>query len=446
MMKTSKSALRLAVLGISWFVVLLMPARPVLYAQALPAAEASPISTGFALPTTLGSLQYAVSASQSLIWGYYGNSGVAASTNVSGDIAYLSNSKLHPFSLVFSGGEAFSESGQSSYSFLNLGFSQVANVGRWNLVVSDNVSYLPGTATAGLSGVPGVGDLGVSPVQVGAETGQGVLTDFSNRVNNIVAGSVSRQLTGKTSINASGSYGIMRFLSSSNGSESSSSAGLDSDSSTGAGGISHQVNARNSFGGNYSYSQFSYSPNSLGIPTEDFASQTVSAVFSHQFTRKFGINASAGPQWTKVDNSSASAGLSLFADGSASYAGKATAASLTFVRSSNSGYGVIGGAISSSASFAASRRFALVWNCTFVTSYTQTSSLPGGASVPYSVDTTVGGLQVSRAIARSLSAYASYNLEDQHSAGSAVDVFTGLSQVVGFGITYSPASLHLGRQ
>src|SRR5450755_3332068 len=77
------------------------------YGQALPAAEASPISTGFAMPTSLGSLQYAVSVSQSLLWGYYGNQGAAASTNLTGDVAYLSGSKVHPFSMVFSGGHAF---------------------------------------------------------------------------------------------------------------------------------------------------------------------------------------------------------------------------------------------------------------------------------------------------------------------------------------------------
>jgi hypothetical protein len=57
------------------------------------------------------------------------------------------------------------------------------------------------------------------------------------------------------------------------------------------------------------------------------------------------------------------------------------------------------------------------------------------------------GGQVSRAIARSLSCYASYTLEDQSvSAISTVDVFSGKSQVVGFGITYSPSALHLGRK
>jgi hypothetical protein len=60
----------------------------------------------------------------------------------------------------------------------------------------------------------------------------------------------------------------------------------------------------------------------------------------------------------------------------------------------------------------------------------------------------VAGVQTSRAIVRSLSAFASYTFEHQSSnqATTAVDVFTGSEQVVGFGLTYSPSSIHLGRQ
>jgi len=417
------------------------------FGQALPAAEASPISTGFSVPTSLGSLQYAVSASQSLNWGYYTNSGAASMTNLSGDVGYLSNSKRYPFSLVFSGGHTWSESGQASYSFFNLGFSQVANAGRWNFVISDNVSYLPGTASNGLSGVPGVGDLGVPPVQVGSTTGQGVLTNFSNRVNNVVAGSLQRQLTGKTAISGSGSYTTMRFLDSSISSTGSSSAGLDSNSITGGGSISHQIDARNSYGANYTYADFMYSGNNFGVLTPNFISQTASAMFSHQFTRKLAFSASAGPQWTSTASGNGTY-LSLFADVSANYSAKSFDSSLGYVRSTNNGFGALSVSISDGLSFSASRRFAVVWNCALISAYTRTSTVVLGGVPPTTINTAVEGVQVSRAIARSLSGYASYSFEDQSSAGGGktFNTFSGTSQVVGFGLTYAPTSLHLGRQ
>lgn len=425
--------------------VMLMMFSPATFGQALPTAEAAPVSIGFALPRTAGTLQYAVSASESLVWGYYGNSGPASSTNLSGDLAYLSNSKRSPFSMVFAGGHSWSTSSQPSFSFFSLGLSQVANLGRWNFLVSDNVTYTPSTPTTGLAGILGVGDLGLNPVQVGVDNGQGVLTNYSTRVGNIVAGSVQRQLTGRTSINASGSYSIMRFLSDRG---SSDFAGLDSNSTMGGGGISHQIDARNTVGGNYSYSTYNFSGTTPGIPAPGFVSQTASAQYSRQFSRKFVMSASAGPQWTTVDSARGMQNVSLFADVSGEYAGQFSHMSLIFVRGTNSGFGVTGGSSSDSVAFSASRTFDRVWNAAATSSYTRTQSLVSPVISPFSFNTTVAGVQVSRAIARSLSAYASYTLQNQSSKGAAafaVDAFSGLSHVVGIGLTYSPMSIHFGR-
>ena len=453
MMKTSQltiqSVLRFVTKPAALLLLLPLLAIPATSgAQAIPAAEASPISTGFALPSVAGTLQYAVSASESLTWGYYGNSGAASATNLTGDLAYISNSKLYPFSMVFSGGHSWATSGQPSYSFVNLAMSQVIAAHRWTFVLSDAVSYMPGTPSAGLSGVPGVGDLGPNPVQVGANTGQGVLTDYSTRVSNTAALSVQRQLTGKTSLNASGSYSISRFLSDTSGPDTSSNPGLDNDSESGSLGLSHRIDARNNLGGNYSYSNFTYSGNNFGIAEPGFTSQTASLQYTHQFSRKLGISLAAGPQWSSIDIPGSSPLLSLFADLSATYAGEFSHASLGYSRSSNSGYGVVGGAISDSVTFSTGRTFNRVWLCALTSAYTQTSNLSTAGSLPFTFHTTVAGVQIARAIGRNLSTYASYTLENQSNQGSAatIDLFSGLSQVAGFGLTFSPSSIHLGHQ
>src|SRR5260370_1801806 len=110
---------------------------------------------------------------------------------------------------------------------------------------------MPCTPSTGLSGIPGVGDLGINPVQVGAEGGQGVLTIYSTRVYNTVSASAQRQLTGRTSASASGDYTITRFLSNSG---SAGNAGFDSASKSGQGGLTHQFNVRNTLGLTYSFS------------------------------------------------------------------------------------------------------------------------------------------------------------------------------------------------
>jgi hypothetical protein len=412
-------------------------------AQAIPAATASPISTGFALPSSAGTLQYAVSASQGLSSNYFGNAGVDSSTNLSADLAFITSSQLYPFNTVFTGGRSWSSSGQPSYDYLNLAITQGVNVQRWVSVLSDSVSYLPQTASTGLSGVPGVGDLGLNPVQVGAVTGQGVLSGYSTRVANTAALSVERQLTGKTSLQASGSYALTRFLSSSS---NPSSPGLDSDGETGSLGLSHRIDARNTLGGNYAYSRNTYSGTNFGIPEPAFSGHTASLQVSHQFTRKLGVSLAAGPQWTSIDTPGSTPALSLFANLSASYNGEFSRATLAYTRSSNSGSGVVGGAISDSITFSTGRTLDRVWLCALTAAYTQTAGLPSAASIPFSFHTTVAGVQISRALVRTLSAYASYTLENQSNQGTAaaVDLFSGLSNVAGFGLTYSPAPIHLG--
>jgi hypothetical protein len=422
-------------------------------AQALPAASASPISTGFSLPSTSGTLQYALSASQSLSSNYLGNSGVASFTNLTGDLAFIASSSLDPFSAVFTGGRSWSDSGQPSYNYLNLSLSQAVNTHRWVFTLSDAVNYMPQTASTGLSGIPGAGDLGVAPVPTGvtpaptsANPGQGVLSGFSTRVANTSSLSLQRQITGKTSLNASGSYVLTRFLNNSGSSTVPSSAGLDSDGDSASAGLSHRIDARNSLAGNFAYARNTYSGTSSAIRQPGFSSQTASLQFAHLFTRKLSTSLAAGPQWTSIDSPGLTPALSLFANLSANYTGEFSHASVAYSRSTNSGFGVVGGAISNSVTFSAGRVCDRVWLVALTAAYTQTSDLPSAVTLPFTFHTTVAGVQVSRALTRTLSAYASYTLQKQSTQGTAaaVDLFSGLANVAGFGLTFSPSAVRLG--
>jgi len=429
-------------------------------AQALPAAEASPISTGFALPSSAGSLRYAVSASESLSSNSFGSQGTDSSTNFTGDLAFITSSLRDPFSMVFSGGHSLATSYQTSYTFLNLSLTQAASAGRWTLLLSDSVSYLPATASSGLSGVPGVGDLGVNPTQTGISptpvgvtpmptsesSAQGVLTGFSTQVNNSSSLSVQRQFTGKSSLLATGSYSLMRFLNDTGGTATSSNPGLDSDSDGASLGLNHRIDERNSLGGNYAYSHDTYSGLNFGVPRPATTSQTASLTGTHQFTRKLSASMAAGPQWTSTASPGDTPSLSLFVNLSGRYAGKFSRASLAYTRATNSGYGVVGGSISSSISFSASRTLNQVWLCAATAAYTQTSELPSSAALALNVHTTVEGVQLTRSIGRSFSAFASYTVQDQTNQGAqaAVDLFSGISQVEGFGLTYSPTAIRIG--
>jgi hypothetical protein len=472
MIKSSQTASQTASTLLLLLPLLALPA--ISGAQALPAASASPASPGFTLPSAAGTLQYALSASQSITSNYLGNSGVAYFTNLTGDLAFIGSSSRDPFGAVFTGGRSWSTSNQPSYNYLNLALSQAVNTHRWTFSLSDAVNYMPQTPSTGLSGIPGAGDLGVTPVPTGvtpaptsanpgptgptpgqpgptsaptsANPGQGVLSGYSTRVANTSSLSLQRQITGKTSFNASGSYSLIRFLNNSGSSTVPGSAGLDSDGDSAGAGLSHRIDARNSLAGNFTYARNTYSGSGPGIRQPAFSSQTASLQYTHQFTRKLSTSLAAGPQWTGIDSPGLTPALSLFANLSAGFAGEFSHASLAYSRSTNSGFGVVGGAISDSVTFSAGRVVDRVWLVALTAAYTQTSDLPSAVTLPFTFHTTVAGVQVSRALARTLSAYASYTLQKQSNQGTAaaVDLFSGLSNVAGFGLTFSPSAVRLG--
>ena len=169
---------------------------------------------GFSLPRIGGSLTYGLNASELISNGFYNNSGIGETTNFGGDLAYVSKSEHHPFSAVYAGGVLIANSGQPTTAYQSLSFSQVLSTKNWNIVASDSVSYLPESPAVGLSGIPGVGDLGVDPINgsLGPAPGLGILTTYGPRVSNSTTGTASRVLSGRLSVNISGAYGIQRFI------------------------------------------------------------------------------------------------------------------------------------------------------------------------------------------------------------------------------------------
>jgi hypothetical protein len=432
---------------------LVISALPV-HGQALPAAEASPISTGFVLPTTSGTLSYSLTASENLNWGFYSNSGRSAGTSMSGNLGFISTSKRSPFSAVLAAGHSFSNSNQPSYDFVGLGLSQVISMRRWNFVLADNASYLPQTPANGYAGIPGLGDLnvlgssgislGLIPTSVIAPPTQGILTRYESRVDNTASGTVQRDFTGKTGIHGSASYSIARYTDQTG---NPLNDGLDSDGISGGGGINHMYSQRNIVGANFTYSSYSFLQGKTNLPVSDFNSQTASVNYLHEFSRRLQGSLAVGPQWTTIDLGNRSTSLSAFASLSLSYAAERVRHSLSFVRSTNSGYGVIGGALSNSVGYSASGQFSRVWAVSGAASYSRSTSLPTPFLPGYVFNTSAVTGQISRALPHSLSAFASYSLQSQTDGGallSILNAFSGHYQTLGLGITYSPRPKHFG--
>lgn len=420
-------------------------------AQAIPAATADPISTGFRLPTAFGSLAYSVGASEDFTSGYYAGGGWQPATGLHGNLALISSSHRYPTSLVLAGGRFFSTSSQPESNFVNLSISQVLSSKKWNVVATDSVAYLPATASVGLSGVPGLGDLGVPPLQTGIDFGQGILTNYATRVSNSTSLNIARNITAKTSLQAAGEYSVQRYLDAPPGQR------FDNNAYTGSGGISHQLDGRTTISGNYAYSTYTYLE---GLP--GFTSQTISAAYTRNISRRLSVDLQAGPQFTTgqfATNLSSSTVQQLtfgppttqtnvFVAATLSYSTRFAEYTLGYARGTNAGYGVTQGSRSDSVRFGGSKTIDRVWAAAANAAYTRSTTLALVGDQPLSPQTFVVSGQVSRALARSFSAYASYTLQKQNGTGSGVlfNVFSGSFQVLGFGLTYSPPALHFGNR
>ena len=410
-------------------------------AQALPADPGTPPpGIGFALPRLGGNLSYAVSASELLSNGFYNNSGVSFTTNLSGDVAYVSKSQFHPFSAVYNGGILLANSGQPTSFYQGLSFSQVLSTKRWNIVLADSVDYLPESPVAGLSGIPGVGDVGVDPIAVGPASGIGILTTYGPRVSNTTSGTVSRQLTGRISAQGTGYFAIQRFIGDNSG------QGLSTTTEGGSGGLTYRISARDAITGSYNYSNFSFS-NSV----YSFTAQGATINYSRQWSPRLSTNVYAGPQIIGGSNPVINGNSTQIAAGAnASYLSRTTAYTLGYSRGVNNGSGVIPGAFSDNIILAAHHQLGRTWSLSSDIGYTRSHTLPNFDLGSYSSNSVALSGQVTRGLGRYFSAFGSYTLEDQSTSVSgagygAANSFNGVYQILGLGITYSPRNIPLSR-
>ncbi len=273
--------------------VILLAFGSLAHAQDVPAVVVSTPTFGFSLPSVEGTLTYSLNAAESVDTGY-GTGGVDTTTSLSGSLGYLSSSPDKPFSLVYSGGYLYSTMPgyPGSSTFQNLAASQVLTTRNWNFVVDDAVSYLPESPTTGLSGIPGVGDIGVEPVQIGDVPAQNIFTNYATRLGNGLSGSATRKISADLSMNASGSWQILHFF---------GNDGIDSSTETGSAGPSFRIDARSSVGANvnYTYTNDTYLGNSYPFESEGISvSVSTPAIALLQRERRGGP---AEDFWIRID-------------------------------------------------------------------------------------------------------------------------------------------------
>ena len=437
------------------YVVLILATSVVTYGRAQATATASaPVPTsGLNLGVVNGTFHYGVTASESFQTGYGSNQDLSEQTALSGSLIYATKSLRAPFNAIYTGGVLFSN--QRNYgtnTFQSLAISQGFLAGNWTFGVADVVSYLPQSPTVGISGVPGTGDLGLSPV-IGVDTpAQNILTYNSNRVSNTATANVSRRLSARNSLAGDVSYGILHYF---------DNDLLNTKQISGNVSLNHQIDQRTSAGINANYSVFTYGNYLVGTQEggdASFTTRSLGAQAQHQFTRALAAAVSVGPQWV---NSSTKLGIpsrfGLFVNANLTYARRFGTFSASYSRGANGGSGVLPGAFSDTITGSASRAYGHNWAISGNAGYARTSGLGTSANTNLIIlpgvgnygnfDSTFVGGQVTRRISDAFSAFASYTAFDQ-TYGNVTNIpgsISGLIQSFTLGASWYPRSTNLGQ-
>ncbi|MBB5339827.1 hypothetical protein [Tunturiibacter gelidoferens] len=432
--------------------LLLSMATSIAQGQALPTAESSMASTlGPNLPDLDGVFHYALSASEVIQYGYYKSGETTYATDLSGNAAYTSRSTARPFSVLFAGGVILgNQTGNGTSTFWNISASQGYVTRHWIFNISDSFSFLPQSPTTGLSGIAGVGDLGALPIQ-GPSAGPigDILTTNGDRIGNGLSGSVEREISRNTSISGSGNWGVLHYL--------DSNAGLDSSQVSGVVALNRRIDARSSVSVSGVYSTYSYSGSGAGLTTPDFQTRGINLSYQRVLSRTLSFSASVGPQWVSSSNSAAIPNSTDIAvSAGISYGNRNVHAGLNYTRGVNNGSGVLPGALSDSFVASASRTYGRDWVVSLSGAYTRSSGLNQfllGSSIIVSndtYDTVYGGFQVTRRFSPHFSGYASYTAASQSNNNNLIvpvtqNVLDGTYQTFGFGVTFTPRSTNLGQ-
>jgi hypothetical protein len=430
--------------------VLSLAAVSLSYGQAVPAGNTTISSTGSNpnVPPLDGILHYSMTASQQVQFGYYGSGETTSSTGLSGNLSFTAKSETKPFSTTLSGGLLLPNGqGQGISTFWNVGVTQGIVGRRWAATVSDSFSFLPQSPTTGLSGIPGVGDLGADPVQGPvAGPGGGVLTYSGDRIFNSLSGSVERQIAPATSISGSGSWSIIHFL--------DQNAGLNSSGVSGDVALNQRLDGRSSVSLSGFYSTYSYSGPTAGPDTPDFQTKGINLGYQRRLNRSLSMSVSGGPLWiSSSDSALFPSRLTVGASATLSYTHGLTNANVSYNRGANAGSGVIPGSISDIVLGSVARTFGRKWvasadggysHANGLAEYTMGTTLVGVNEI---YNTTFGGVQVTRGFGAHYSTYASFTVLHQtgNYAAAGLNAFNGTSEVFAVGITFTPRSTRLGQ-
>ncbi len=384
-------------------------------------------------PPVSGTLHYDLRYTQTAQF-YGGSTGTEQRASASGELAYANTSAVHPFNVTYSGGDSWNISGTSEGGggvFQHMLASEGLVRRNWTFRLADDVSYMPQAPTTGFSGIPGVGNLPSPPTL----PGQPILTQNTRSVFNTVSPDFTRTLGHATSLTIGARYSIQRFP---------DGNGLESDSVQANGQVTRRLDGRNSLFGQYAYVHSSF-PGYSALTTDTHSGM---AGYERVWNRQFKTSVSAGPEWEESsDHKLVPTSTNLSMNATATYDFRSTSAGVAYSRATT---GSAGGASevgihNDDVSGDLTQQFGRDLSVSLTGSYMRTTGLSLQLNKNEVTNAEYGGVSATRRLGRYFTVFANYTVIDQstnYSGPTPVNIVNGLSQVLGFGVGYSPRDLH----
>src|SRR5580704_19005859 len=219
---------------------------------------------------------------------------------IAGNLTLVKEWRHSQLSLDYTGGVFFSTAGNDGTGngsgdgyFHQFAFAQAFKWARWEFLALDQFSYLPEAAFgfgAGTGlGEPGVGGglaSGLPGLQTGYQPSQSIFTSVGNRYTNSATAQIAYTINRRSSINVSGSFGILRFV---------ESGSIGTNDSIFSAGYNFAVSKRNTLGVIYRFMEDRYPGNPQAVND-----QVVQAAFGRKITGRLALRLFGGPNITNL--------------------------------------------------------------------------------------------------------------------------------------------------
>ncbi len=348
-----------------------------------------------------------------------------ASGSLTGQLALQRTWSRSQLGIDYSGGATlFTIAQNRRASFHRVGISDQITWRRITLLLADSLIYLPESSfgAGGLGGLStgSLGGLGNGSIGTGFGSGSGggfggglvpgiipsqsILTGTGRRISNTALGQIKYALGPRTSITASGSYGMLRFL---------DPGFINSSNFQFMTGYDYKMNPADTIGVVYSMSMLRFGGISQSADFHNFH-----LAYGRRITGRLALQLAGGPQFGTFQNPVTGSGkrVSWSLRSALIYNFRNTALGLNYSHGATTGSGVFVGSDADRVDATISRQLSRMWSGGLHFGYAHNHSIRqlNAVTTSRTVNTWHGGFGLQRPVGRQARASLSYNVSGQN--------------------------------